>query len=75
MGTKGPGLKKARAKTIELPLAYVLASEGASNALAGLLDEGLSVENVREARRALEKASVAEKLLTREQRDALGLWE
>lgn len=55
-------------------LAYVVELEAAATALAGLLDEGLNVQNVWDAHERVRGLDVlARKLLTREQRAVLGI--
>ena len=75
MGKRGPGLKKAEPKMIELPLSYVLASEEAVNALSMLVDDGLSVEAVKAALAALKKHGAQEGKLTPEARRVLDIWD
>lgn len=73
---KKPGVKKAKPpKTIELPLDYVLALEACGDELARFVDEPLSAEGINDARRALKREGELEGLLTRAQKDALGLWD
>jgi hypothetical protein len=73
--SKGPGLKKAMPKTIELPLSYVLAGEAAVDALALMLDEAPTVENLRTAIAALKKHVAEERKLSPEARKALDIWD
>ena len=74
--SKGPGLRKASTSaTITLPLKYVMALEACGDALAGLMDEGLSAERVEDAAEALKREGEAENLLDGNQKEALGLFD
>lgn len=61
--------------TITLPLKYVMALEACGDALAGLMDEGLSAERVEDAAEALKREGEAENLLDGDQKEALGLFD
>ena len=61
-------------KTIEMPLSYAMASEEVANALSSLLEDGLSVENVRAAKKILKKHCGMGEKLPQNVRDALSIW-